>query len=342
MTGGQRREAAVRRVRLGSFNAKFLPGIVSDRTRARALASRIRRSDYDVIALQEVFDNGVRAVLLEELSDMFPSYVAYLKDESPFRVNSGLMVFSRLHFVDLPQDTRHRAARSQARNGAGRTHWHDVGFVRFRRAADSDRLAAKGAGMVRIDAWGRPLNLVFAHLQASYPRDRRNGRNTTKIAIRRDQLVQTASLVADALGPERAEREDVVFVGDFNVDGNVSNTGPAGGWRTNVDEYDQMIATLGAPFPKSGLIDVWRDLAPPDDPGFTYPNVQSAYRFDYVFWSPSSDDRPMTPEHVELAQNLRRLHPDRTDRIADLSDHVGINACFRLTGDTATAETRES
>jgi hypothetical protein len=316
------------RLRLGTFNAKFLPTVLPVRDRARRLAERVAASEYDLIAFSEVFDERARRVLVAELASQFPHNVAYLGSRRWLREDSGLMLFSRLPFDRLPRATNHRALKSSASNDGGATPWSEVAFLEFGDSADSDRLAAKGIAYVRATLEERPLNVFFTHMQASYWRDGPRGRRH-KVEVRRRQLAEIRQFVLDVLGEERAHSENVIFVGDFNVEGDVRQRS-APELSNGVDEWSHMMDRLGSLFP-AGLTDVWDAHAPPGDRGLTYRVSEPRHRFDYVLLSGADPIRPLCVRGVAIADNLRDVsqlgaEDSGATSSGHLSDHWGLNA----------------
>lgn len=307
---------------IGTFNAKFLPRIISDRKRARLLAQRIAVSEYDLMALQELMDHGARNLLVAELAPRYPHYVAYVGSHKLGKVNSGLALFSRFPFEVLPDAAAHRAKKVRASNDGGSSPWHDVAFVEFDQCLDTDCLAGKGAAYVRVRLPDRPLNVFWTHMQANYPRDDA-ARRRKKVAVRRAQLQQLRRLMEETLSPDRVSREDVVILGDFNIDGALLRDPELGEWQMLLEE-------IGAPFP-SGIVDLWQRYGPAGDLGLTFPVGQLGYRYDCIFLSRPRETGGLSVRRVALADNLRVAagsggQGQGGDGPGDLSDHIGVNA----------------
>lgn len=86
----------LKRIKLLTLNIKGLPKIYdhTSRERAEELVPIILGSGVDVICLQEVFDSGVREILVEGLSDMYPNILTNFRQKYPpnFLGNSGLLI----------------------------------------------------------------------------------------------------------------------------------------------------------------------------------------------------------------------------------------------------------
>jgi endonuclease/exonuclease/phosphatase family metal-dependent hydrolase len=303
-------------LRIGTFNARFLPHLPSNARRARVLAERIRAGGYDLIALTEVFSGRARRVLLEGLAGEYPWNVQYIGSRRLVREDSGLMLFSRVPFDALPATAPNGRLRVRACANGTAPDRPPVWFVEYSECASSDCLAGKGAGYVRLRHAGRPLHVFFTHLQAAYdyhgPRQHARTRR-----VRTSQLRQLAALVQAALGPEGDRAANAVILGDLNVDGVRSTTGAVQSgdgaeWRGMMELLNGCCAP--------GLVDVWDGHAPFADPGHTFPSWSPSARRDYVLLSAADPVRPLAVHQVSLAHELARPN----DNGDFLSDHVGI------------------
>ncbi len=292
------------------------------------MARRIVEGGYDLIVLNEIFEEGARRDIVARLASHFPYYVEYLGSSKPFRQDSGLMLFSRLPFEPLPRPTRLQTTGARASVDGGNTAWTEVAFLEFDACADVDCLAGKGVGYVRVQLGGRPLNVFFTHMQASYRRDDVRER-LRKIRVRGRQLAQVSRLIRAVLGQRRAGSENVVVLGDFNVEGRLELRRRAR-FRNGPDEWSHMLRVLRE---ETGveLMDLWDRFVPPSDQGATFPVPNPVNRFDYILLNAADPLMPLCVQHVSLAHNLRMpptvLAGWLPEAIAaDLSDHIGVNA----------------
>jgi len=301
-------------LKFGTFNTRFLPWSLTGRSRAEELSRRVLDGAYDVIGLSEVFDNRVRRRLVANLASQLPHYISYLGGPSRFRANSGLMLFSRHPFAQIPYPLR-VSGTVVASNDGGRNPWCEVAFAPFRHSRSTDRMAGKGVALARIVANGSPINVGVLHMQASYASDsRREAERKVKTRVR--QLHQVRDVIRQALGEDKARDEEVVILGDFNIDGSRSRHEDA------KHEWHNIFRVLKPGFSGAPLHDLWHDFGPADEPGHTYPVSALASRMDYVLWSPRISESSLRVEKVEVASNLV------TATGAHLSDHLGVNAYF--------------
>lgn len=300
-------------LRIGTFNAQFLPYLLSNGRRARSLAERILKTEYDVLLLTEVFTDQVRRLLLRCLSADYPYSVNYIGSKLILREDSGLMLLSKLPFEPLEETPSYRHRRIRVSDSARDSGRPVVWFTEYDRCCSSDCLSGKGAAYVRLKTDGRPLHVFFTHMQAKYdfhgPRKQRLTRS-----IRASQIGQLTALMRDALGPGKGAGENVVVLGDLNVDGIRPGAAPeddavGGEWR-------EMMRTL-ATTTSRGLEDAWERYASTADPGFTYPAWAPEARRDYIFVSLDDQEYPLSVRRVALAH-----HPKGTEV---LSDHLGID-----------------
>jgi len=312
-------------LRVGTFNARFLPHLPGNARRAHVLAGRILDGGYDLILLTEVFSERARRTLLARLAGACPWNVQSIASRRMLREDSGLMLLSRLPFETLPapREGHHPGVRASASGTAA--DWPHVWFVEYQDCCYTDCLAGKGAGYVRVLCDGTPVRVFFTHMQARYdhhpPRKQERTRD-----IRRTQLEQLAGLVREALGADHDSRQPAILLGDFNVDGARSadrRTLPIG---DGGDEWSGMLDLLNGAFP-GGIVDAWDRYAPHGDPGYTFSARKPHARRDYVFLSVSDPSLPLSVQQVSLAHNLAG-----SDGGADghLSDHLGINVDLNL------------
>jgi endonuclease/exonuclease/phosphatase family metal-dependent hydrolase len=310
-------------LRVGTFNARFLPHLPSNARRAAVLADRIQDGAYDLIVLTEVFSGRARRVLAERLAPMYRWNVRYIGSRRIVREDSGLMLLSRLPFEPLPASPQfgHARIRASARGSSpDRSH---VWFVEYGDCSSSDCLAGKGAGYVRVRYGGRPLNVFFTHMQAAYDHHSPQKQARTR-QVRSSQLGQLADLVRRALGTSRAGTEHTLILGDLNVDG-VRTPAAGAAPETKGSEWTDMLSLLGAVFPR-GLTDVWDRHAPFGDPGNTFPAWDPNARRDYVLSSTADPDLPLVVHHVALDRDLAKPY----DGGAHASDHLGVRVDLNL------------
>ncbi len=312
-------------LRIGTYNARFLPHLLSNARRAEVLAGRIRKGGYDLILLTEVFSGRARRVLVEKLAGEYPWNVQYIGSRRIVREDSGLMLLSRLPFEALPNSRTYNHRRLQASANGTTTDWPHVWFVEYDDCCSSDCLAGKGAGYVRVQFDGQPINVFFTHMQAKYdyhgPRKQARTRD-----IRHSQLRQLAGLVRQVLDANGNASENAIVLGDFNVDGVRSAKGGSSQPEADGAEWLNMLEQLNGLFPK-GIEDVWDRYVPDSDPGHTFSAWDPHARRDYVFLSSIDPALPLSVHHAALAYNLAGSNGE-VDRT--MSDHLGINVDLNL------------
>ncbi len=319
-------------LRIGTFNARFLPHLPSNRRRARLLAERIAEYDYDIMALSEVFSATARSALLGRLSPQYRYTVQYIGSRRRLRVDSGLMLLSKYPFQKLPTLAAYGCAELRTSGNQGSDDGPVVWFVRYADCCCFDCFAGKGAAYVRLGVNNRRLHVFLTHMQAKYDFHGPEKQQRTR-EIRAMQLSQLSNLVRDALSGEAAINDDVVLLGDFNVDGGRTEGRHAAAedvrGSRNSEEWLAMLDTLSKHLP-NGLVDAWHEHVPLVDPGFTYPATQPTARRDYILLSVADRERTLCVQHVTLAHNLTVAAKDGTLRgesqRSHLSDHLGINA----------------
>lgn len=147
-------------LRIGTFNTQFLPEEFADSgcceeipDRAAKIAERMLASQYDIIALNEVFTDEPKETLVALLQARYPHYIQQVDDDDWAHQDSGLMLFSRFPFEPLPRDT-YAALHVIARNGPG-MDWNGVAYIEYANSSIGgcegfDCWADKGVAFVRV------------------------------------------------------------------------------------------------------------------------------------------------------------------------------------------------
>lgn len=308
-------------LRLGTFNVAMIPSTILDTgyiaecaadgveeriCRAEKIAQRIRASEYDVIALNEVFDEDGRTELVDELSGDYPYYVSKLDADGWDPEDSGLMLFSKWAVVENGLDLttyvtapdpdgegtitippRYRAF-DQAEGDSDTTR-ERTGFVMFDSSDGDDSLAAKGAGLVRLrnPVSLREIDVVFSHMQA-------DGENWES---RRDQFHD----IQDMLAARRDVRQTFIL-GDLNVDGDKANSDlgePSDTVSASDNRWEwneRFVRDAGLPSFQGR--DAWFNTTSTQDFGLT----NGGERLDYVVTTQDSSD--LCVQHLSLGYNM--------------------------------------
>ena len=221
-------------LRILTFNVAMLEDMAfpwssdTNEDRAARIATRIKQGDYDIVVLNEVFDEQARDKFVDKLSGKYPYYVSKVDSTliGAFE-DSGIMLFSRYPFVALPNHPLFPPTPPPvvAASSAGAPWSLEVGAVIFPYGAAGDAagecyfpdcLASKGAALVRIEnpETHRIINVAFTHLQASYG----DGNCPSEVDARTKQFAHVRKLITNVLG-SLVNQEDVFFLGDLNVNG---------------------------------------------------------------------------------------------------------------------------
>lgn len=219
---------------------------------ANRLASKILQSDYDVVVLNEAFDDGYKDELFDELhgdvaDGKFPYVLSNLDtngwlDTTDIWNDSGLMLFSKWPFdnkvgdeegcldgeydIDSTGNVNETIVIPDPHGETQITHVISrsaFGFQGFGYSTESgaDTWVNKGIGYARLVApTGLKYDIFFSHLQAYYGSDDYET-YLERIDNRKDQLkvAQDVMSCLHAIGGADA----IVLAGDLNVNGDVSN-----------------------------------------------------------------------------------------------------------------------
>ncbi len=370
-------------LRLMTFNTQFLTsnilseiGITPDmeseygmstEERAEAIAKAILKLKPlpDIIALQEVFDEDAKDELEDALKGTYPHYV-YKLDSNDFidlDEDSGLMLFSRFPFTNLPND-QYKAGDVTAYIKPYGTlkEWDEVAFIEFDEHSYPDSLANKGVGFVRIQVASLPyskyINVAFTHTQASYGGDDMVEAQE-RATNRRDQLDDIRKIIQGSLNNSHLENEPVFVMGDLNIDGNRHNMNSYWGnksktswdyWKSIDDdklcynhEWDYHFSRhLKNSFFSNYMSDSWMYDTVSTDPGQTtsgdFPdylddNLAQGERLDYILHSNNNviaSATDMIPgKRMHCIQHIRRVWEPALGG-QQYSDHLALMADINL------------
>ena len=326
--------------------------------RAETIAKRIleRPQDYDVICLNEVFDEDGREIFEQLLLPAYPNAVLKadlmkleVRQQEPtglfgvlplppapwsvgigfdpvniFEIlqgkleDSGLMLFSRFPFATVPPTPDLLSVFDLI----GLGHPSRVPVVLFCAYPDSDfddSLAAKGVIYARLRAPDeRLLHLLMSHTQADPTGEVQKHADT-----RRKQFALVANILSAMAGPPPYQ-EEVIFCGDLNVNGLALN-----GAKAN----EEAVALFGDPAStwRDDMHDVWwweqcpgepspSNHMPPDcDPGMSAPGQ----RLDYFLRPAVPFPRRLATQHVCIAWDIAQS-PAGLPPTLYTSDHLPV------------------
>ena len=352
-----------RRLRVLTYNVQFrswgmelgaqgsLTPYTSVEERAKQICERIltRPEPWDVLCFYEVFDEDGRDVLERKLRTTYPHYVRKADADdrgagvlevlggiaitlggavwglglgllgavtllSSRWEDSGLMLFSKFPFKGIPiPDSLVQFA------GIPRgTTIPNVAYVPYEDAADNDTGAAKGVVYAELQLPDElTFHLMISHTQADPTKE--IGKNA---AIRKAQFATAMKLLDVQLNGNPAGKE-ILFCGDFNVQGMADANGARPEWKALMD-------TPGSPL-TDVLQDAWTfEQCPgrpvlgstplPDDcdPGET----AHRQRLDYVMRTKPFNGR-MVAQHIKIAHDVAQRSP--TSPTMYTSDHLPLS-----------------
>jgi endonuclease/exonuclease/phosphatase family metal-dependent hydrolase len=311
------------------------------KTRANRIADLLEPGQFDVVALNEVWDeDDGKDILTDRLSQTYPHYVNYVDVAGGgLEEDSGLMLFSTFEFEKLPDPTyTSEDNKSSYGDDSGR-----IAYVKFDACEDSDCHAAKGAMLVRLrhPSSGRIINVVATHLQADYG-------DVTYDDIRWKQMRQIRgqcetrlpttepSLIETTLGPSLAPGQGLchwpnnqwlLAMGDLNIrgEGGVGTAlHPATAPNQGPKEWWAQVGGTAANRPTTGyaLYDAWAETTSEADMGISQ---GTAERLDYILASRQTAVTADTPPPDLCVQHVW-IPPE----FEGLSDHRPVAADLNL------------
>ena len=334
-------------LRVLTYNVQCRPIVdnVDNEARAKEIARRIEASpwDYDIVCLNEVFDEDAREKFVAGLKSKYPHYVERIggsrglasslsdTDNAGFVAlsvglraltlglfdvfakaeDSGLMLFSRFPFDRKPDP-------DDATKTLPALNWKP-----YSQRKDDDAMSEKGALAARLLLPNGDKFVIGAtHMQASDDDDEEHD------DIRRSQI-EEAWANLQPLTSEGTTQHDFAHCGDMNVDGTMSlpDAGDAGNeWKARFSapmrgpaDYWDAVAFEHSPH----LWDaVGGGLIYPEDPGTTVPTAHGDRRYDYFITRAGTGNR--TLQHAFIDHALRRTVPT----LSFTSDHWPVVADF--------------
>lgn len=297
-------------IRLLTYNLAMLPFYsgIAKKERAKAFIDEIQNHrHYDILCLQEIFDEKSRKYLKNNLRDKYPYMVEKSSDHEILNLNSGMFFASK--FPILRYTFREFHAKSLGTWDA----MVDKGIF----------IACLGLG---ADNNQQILHIYNTHLQST----------ESEYKTREKQLSQVRRFIEKALKTERENNKKskvcAVLLGDFNVVGDKS------------DEYKRMMSMLGYPIDlyrernpcaegytwnsKENLFIKYDDARDRD-----------MQRLDYIFTFnriPYADDNRETEEINSIECKSCNLFIPKKIVVpdlpleCDLSDHYGVEAVIEI------------
>jgi endonuclease/exonuclease/phosphatase family metal-dependent hydrolase len=326
-------------LRLLTYNVQARPmglDIVDNEQRATEIADRILNSqlDFDVVCLNEVFDEDAREIFAKALTSKYPHHflkmggdefmTSLTASESAGLValgfigavitlgignlatteDSGLMILSKHPFDTAPQNIDGMIKQLPA------TKW-----APYKSHSGSDSLANKGAMSVRLALPdGRKFVVTATHTQADSEDDGENAE--IRAAQLSDAWNNTLSLT-----DETNAKHDFVIMGDLNINGMISTL-------SAIDATKEWKSYFQNPSAALNFWDAWAfEQSPglgvpsgaisvnPTDTGVTAPIPNGDRRYDYYLMRPGTGK--LTLQHMFVDYDLAQT----SDSVPFLSDH---------------------
>jgi hypothetical protein len=304
-------------------------------------------SRFDIIALNEVWTEETRDILINRLGGIFSTHVAELDGDLiqlrhqsllealalfPLDVleavfagvpiaqikgeDSGLMLFvsPRFEVLPLPDPTY---LWGDDPGEALTANTSDVAFVLFESCTGVDCLAAKGAGLIRLRerSTGRIFNVVFTHMQADDI-----GKSEFHPGERAAQFNEMLKMIETTIGPvAELGQERLIIMGDLNIP--MPNA-------VGTAEWTQLFATPGTPF-TDDFHDTWASTTSPKDKGLT--NKVEGLRLDFILaggqrYETGGIEGPICVQHLTIPRDFAVSTSDHKLVHADLN--AGAPYCY--------------
>jgi endonuclease/exonuclease/phosphatase family metal-dependent hydrolase len=285
----------------------FFKGIAK-KERAKAFIKEIQdHHHYDILCLQEIFDEGIRQQLKNGLKDKYPYMVEKSSDHDILNEDSGMFFASKFPIL------RHTYREFYATSSGTWDSMVDKGLF----------IACLKLGTGKKQ---RILHVYNAHLQST----------ESEYKTRESQLAQIRRFVEKALKTERQKSKPLkvsaILLGDFNVVGDKNG------------EYKRMMSLLGYPIDLYRQLNpdvkgfTWNSQ---ENLFIKYDDAhdRDMQRLDYIFTLnriPYADDNRETEEingiqckSCDLFIPKKSGLPDLPGD-CDLSDHYGVEALIEI------------
>jgi sphingomyelin phosphodiesterase len=179
----QHHTTAQRHLHILSWNIYMLPPLImftGKQKRAEVIGDILSSSDYDLIVFQEAFHPKARHILSQKLKDRFPYQVGPVNPSRGIKTSSGVWFVSR-YPIQL------------------------IGVTEFSDKAGIDnKMARKGAGMVKLTMGDKTFHIIGTHLNAG-----------GEIAVRHSQVKQIRTKLVDKYAKNSIP---LILCGDMNID----------------------------------------------------------------------------------------------------------------------------
>jgi endonuclease/exonuclease/phosphatase family metal-dependent hydrolase len=279
-------------LRVISYNVQFLPGIAALANKRpdpeyRAVTIGKLMADYDIVGLNELFDDKPKELLLAEIMQAWGDRANIILSPKvqPDRFTGGLAILSRLPFLETNVHTYTQSSSPKK-----------YGII-------ADGFATKGILHARIAlspqaSTQSAIDVFVTHMEA------------LDSTIRPSQYAEFAQFVRQHGSASRP----AILMGDFNTRGGAAEMSDKG------SAYHLMFKEFAASRPESQLQDLWPMLEP--GPGGTSDQIREdgGSRIDYIFLlNPQVPFARLKPQSVAVNRFLDQ-------RVVALSDHSAVEA----------------
>jgi hypothetical protein len=208
----------------------------SDLQRMYVIGMKIKEWDPDVVALYEVFDDHVcKDYLLEMLGELYPNRIEEIDDQSMWE-DSGLMLFSKLPFLEFPADVYfnntdfeinglNAGVSWDERNAGGKYRTIAIHAYTPDECKGQDCHFEKAAAMVRVSGGTScPINIAFTQPVLLHEDDDVDERND-RMERQRRSLESIRDMILGSLTNTQLAGEPLFVMGDLGIDGNIGPDG---------------------------------------------------------------------------------------------------------------------
>ncbi|MCD4692573.1 MAG: endonuclease/exonuclease/phosphatase family protein [Calditrichales bacterium] len=311
MNGNNNNHNQASDLRIITFNVEMLPSPIGDdkkdRPRADKICQKLNEAEYDIICLQELFDEDMRAIFAKKLENKYPRQIKKADAGDIFRQDSGLFIASKHPFI---------------------FHESLYHFEEFFNCGKTDCAAEKGVLAVRFDLAAIKdkfeLILYNTHLQS----DHAFVGEFREVRIK--QLEQIRRLLQKSMSritPARRDDTAALLLGDTNIPG-------------DSEECLDLVRVLeyGRDIFREVNIDIQ------DNPGFTWdfelnknmipPTDRDRLRLDYIIALDHIpvDQAPisMSLHHLACLECNVKMFGEENELNSRLSDHFAVEAVLTV------------
>ncbi|MCB0512924.1 MAG: sphingomyelin phosphodiesterase [Bacteroidetes bacterium] len=176
------KEASVESLKMLSWNIYMLPPMLKftgKKKRSIHIANQLSQSDYDLIVFQEAFHRGARRRMVKSSQETYPYRIGpAFKSTFSIKTSDGIWIMSKFPIEEVDK-------------------------IKYKAKKGIDRMAKKGALMVKLNKNGQEFYIVGTHLNAAGSDDFR--------------IRQLNQLKAELLDKYEKDSLPIIVAGDLNV-----------------------------------------------------------------------------------------------------------------------------